>query len=112
MQSKTVVVLSNGSPIEMPWITMVKAVLKPTSRTGYSDAVSDILFGDFSPCGKLAETFPMELSHNPSYLNFPGEGDRVEYREGLFVGYRYFDAKNIKPCSLGFGLSYTILNMS
>ena len=109
VQSKTVVVLSNGSPIEMPWITMVKAVLETyLGGQATGDAVSDILFGDFSPCGKLAETFPMELSHNPSYLNFPGEGDRVEYREGLFVGYRYFDAKNIKPLfPFGFGLSYT-----
>ncbi|WP_010248325.1 glycoside hydrolase family 3 C-terminal domain-containing protein [Acetivibrio cellulolyticus] len=109
VQSKTIVVLSNGSPIEMPWINKVKAVLETyLSGQATGDAVADVLFGDFSPCGKLAETFPVELSHNPSYLNFPGEGDRVEYREGLFVGYRYYDAKNIKPLfPFGFGLSYT-----
>jgi len=109
VQSKTIVVLSNGSPIEMPWLNQVKAVLETyLGGQATGDAVADILFGDFSPCGKLAETFPVKLSHNPSYLNFPGEGDRVEYREGLFVGYRYYDAKNIRPLfPFGFGLSYT-----
>lgn len=109
VQSKTIVVLSNGSPIEMPWLNKVKAVLETyLGGQATGDAIADILFGDFSPCGKLAETFPMEVSHNPSYLNFPGEGDLVEYKEGLFVGYRYYDAKNIKPLfPFGFGLSYT-----
>ena len=109
VQSKTVVVLSNGSPIEMPWIDKVKAVLETyLGGQAVGEAVAEILFGEFCPCGKLAETFPKELSHNPSHLNFPGEGDLVEYREGLFVGYRYYDAKNIQPLfPFGFGLSYT-----
>jgi len=109
VQGKTVVVLSNGSPIEMPWIDKVKAVLETyLGGQAVGEAVADILFGEFSPCGKLAETFPEKLSHNPSHLNFPGEGDSVEYREGLFVGYRYYDAKEIKPLfPFGFGLSYT-----
>lgn len=109
VQNKTVVILSNGSPIEMPWIGEVKAILETyLGGQAIGEAIADILFGDFCPCGKLAETFPMELSHNPSYLNFPGEGDLVEYKEGLFVGYRYYDTKNIKPLfPFGFGLSYT-----
>ncbi len=109
VQTKTVVILSNGSPIEMPWIGKVKAVLETyLGGQAIGEALADLLFGDFCPCGKLAETFPMELSHNPSYLNFPGEGDLVEYKEGLFVGYRYYDTKNIKPLfPFGFGLSYT-----
>lgn len=109
VQNKTIVILSNGSPIEMPWINKVKAVLETyLGGQATGTAIADILFGDFSPCGKLAETFPMELSHNPSYLNFPGEGHTVEYKEGLFVGYRYYDTKNIKPLfPFGFGLSYT-----
>lgn len=109
VQSKTVVVLSNGSPIEMPWIDKVKAVLETyLGGQAVGEAIADILFGEFCPCGKLAETFPEKLSHNSSYLNFPGEGDLVEYKEGLFVGYRYYDAKNIKPLfPFGFGLSYT-----
>jgi len=70
--------------------------------------VADLLFGRVSPSGKLAETFPVKLSDNPSFLNFPGEGDKVEYREGLFVGYRYYDSKQLEPLfPFGFGLSYT-----
>ena len=109
VQDKTVVILSNGSPIEMPWIGEVKAVLETyLGGQAIGEAIADLLFGDFCPCGKLAETFPIELSHNPSYLNFPGEADLVEYKEGLFVGYRYYDTKNIKPLfPFGFGLSYT-----
>lgn len=108
-QSNTVVVLSNGSPIEMPWLDKAKAVLETyLGGQAVGEAIAEVLFGEFSPCGKLAETFPEELSHNPSHLNFPGEGDSVEYREGLFVGYRYYDAKRIKPLfPFGFGLSYT-----
>lgn len=109
-----VVVLSNGSPIEMPWISKVKAVLE-----GYlggqagGGAVADLLFGIANPSGKLAETFPQKLSHSSSYLNYPGEENTVEYREGLFVGYRYYDAKNIKPLfPFGYGLSYTSFKYS
>ncbi|WP_186364975.1 glycoside hydrolase family 3 C-terminal domain-containing protein, partial [Staphylococcus argensis] len=69
-------------------------------------AIADLLYGEVNPSGKLAETFPAQLSHNPSYLNFPGEGDRVEYREGIFVGYRYYDTKQIDPLfPFGYGLS-------
>lgn len=109
VQPNTVVVLSNGSAIEMPWISNVKAVLEGyLGGQALGGAISDLLFGNVSPSGKLAETFPMELEHNPSYLNFPGEGDTVEYKEGLFVGYRYYDAKRISPLfPFGYGLSYT-----
>ncbi|MDP4089095.1 MAG: glycoside hydrolase family 3 C-terminal domain-containing protein [Bacillota bacterium] len=109
VQRNIVVVLSNGSPIEMPWIHKVKGVLESyLGGQASGGAVMDILFGDANPCGKLAETFPAKLSDNPSYLNFPGEGDRVEYREGIFVGYRYYDKKEIEPLfPFGYGLSYT-----
>ena len=104
-----IVVLSNGSPVEMPWLSKVKAVLEGyLSGEAGGGAMADLLFGITNPSGKLAETFPLKLSHNPSYLNFPGEGDIVEYREGLFVGYRYYEAKDIEPLfPFGFGLSYT-----
>jgi beta-glucosidase len=109
VQKNIVVVLSNGSPIEMPWADKVKGILE-----GYlggqagGGAVADIIFGDANPCGKLAESFPKKLSDNPSYLNFPGEGDKVEYKEGIFVGYRYYDKKEIEPLfPFGHGLSYT-----
>lgn len=114
VQPNVVVVLSNGSPVEMPWIDKVKGVLEAyLGGQAMGGAVADLLFGDANPSGKLAETFPKKLSHNPSYLNFPGEGDRVEYREGLFVGYRYYDMKNIEPLfPFGHGLSYTTFEYS
>lgn len=109
VQKNLVVVLSNGSPVEMPWIDKVKGVLEAyLGGQALGGAIADILLGEANPCGKLAETFPMELAHNPSYLNFPGEEDKVEYKEGLFVGYRYYDAKNMEPLfPFGYGLSYT-----
>lgn len=109
VQPNIVVVLSNGSAVEMQWINAAKGILEVyLGGQGLGNAIADILFGDANPCGKLAETFPKRLSDNPSYLNFPGEGSRVEYREGIFVGYRYYDKKEIEPqFSFGHGLSYT-----
>lgn len=109
VQNNIVIVLSNGAPIEMPWIGKVKGILEGyLGGQALGGAIADILFGDANPSGKLAETFPKVLSDNPSYLNFPGEGDKVEYKEGVFVGYRYYDKKKIEPLfSFGFGLSYT-----
>jgi len=109
VQPNTVVVLSNGSPVEIPWIDKVKGLLESyLGGQAGGGAVADILFGEVNPSGKLAETFPKKLSHNPSYLNFPGEGNKVDYREGVFVGYRYYDKKEIEPLfPFGYGLSYT-----
>lgn len=109
VQKNIVVVLFNGSPVEMPWLDKAKAVLEAyIGGQAVGGAVSDILFGDVNPSGRLAETFPKKLSDNPSYLNFPGEGDRVEYREGIFVGYRYYERKEIEALfPFGYGLSYT-----
>ncbi|CAM3878251.1 MULTISPECIES: glycoside hydrolase family 3 C-terminal domain-containing protein [Bacillus cereus group] len=109
VQNNIVIVLSNGAPIEMPWIGKVKGILEGyLGGQALGGAIADILFGDANPSGKLAETFPKVLSDNPSYLNFPGEGDIVEYKEGVFVGYRYYDKKKIEPLfPFGFGLSYT-----
>ncbi|TCJ82171.1 UNVERIFIED_ORG: beta-glucosidase [Bacillus cereus] len=109
VQNNIVIVLSNGAPIEMPWIGKVKGILEGyLGGQALGGAIADILFGDANPSGKLAETFPKVLSDTPSYLNFPGEGDIVEYKEGVFVGYRYYDKKQIEPLfPFGFGLSYT-----
>ena len=106
--------LSNGSPIEMPWLGSVKAALKAyLGGEALGGAIADLLFGDANPCGKLAETFPKFLKHNPSHPYFPSDGDRVEYREGIFVGYRYYEAKDIEPLfPFGFGLSYTSFDYS
>ncbi|MDQ0257055.1 beta-glucosidase [Evansella vedderi] len=109
VQPNVIVVLSNGAPIEMPWLGNVKGLLEAyLGGQAFGGAVADVLFGAVNPSGKLAETFPQKLSHNPSHLNFPGEGDKVEYKEGIFVGYRYYDTKEIEPLfPFGYGLSYT-----
>lgn len=108
VQSQTVVVLHNGSPVEMPWLTEVKGLLEAyLGGQAVGEALADILFGKVNPSGKLAETIPYKLSDNPSYLSF-GDGENVDYREGLFVGYRYYDAKEMPVAfPFGYGLSYT-----
>jgi beta-glucosidase len=79
----------------------------------FGGAIADILFGKANPSGILAETFPAMLADNPSYLNFPGGRKKVEYREGIFVGYRWYDAIDIKPLfPFGYGLSYTSFEYS
>ncbi|MFC3418789.1 glycoside hydrolase family 3 C-terminal domain-containing protein [Salinicoccus hispanicus] len=109
VQSNIVVVLSNGAPIEMPWLPKVKAVLEGyLGGQALGSAIAKLLYGDVNPSGRLAETFPVRLEDNPSYLNFPGDGDEVEYKEGIYVGYRYYDKKNVEPLfPFGYGLSYT-----
>jgi len=109
VQKHVVLVLHNGSSIEMPWLPDAEAVLETyLGGQAVGKAIADILFGDANPCGKLAETFPEKLSDTPCYINFPGDGRTVEYREGIFVGYRYYDAKQLKPMyPFGYGLSYT-----
>lgn len=109
-----VIVLHNGAPVEMPFIGKAKAILEMyLGGQNVGTAEYKLLFGDANPSGKLAETFPEKLSHNPSYLNFPGEGDKVDYAEGIFVGYRYYDEKGITPLfPFGHGLSYTTFEYS
>ena len=105
----TVVVLHNGSPVEMPWLGKVKAVLEAyLGGQAVGIATVRLLYGDANPCGHLAETFPVKLSDNPSYLYYGGEGNEADYREGVFVGYRYYDKKEMPVLfPFGFGLSYT-----
>lgn len=109
VQPNVVVVLHNGSPVEMPWASDVSGILEAyLGGEAVGAAVSDILFGRVNPSAKLAETFPTHLEQNPSALNFPGGRLKVEYREGVFVGYRYYDAKKLEPLfPFGHGLSYT-----
>ncbi|HEX9114544.1 MAG TPA: glycoside hydrolase family 3 C-terminal domain-containing protein, partial [Anaerolineae bacterium] len=109
-QPKTVVVLNTGAPVAMiPWIDAVPAVLEGwmMGQAGGA-ALADVLFGRANPCGKLAETFPLKLSDTPAYLNWPGGAGKVQYGEGLFIGYRYYDAKQVPVLfPFGHGLSYT-----
>ncbi len=105
----TVVVLSGGASIEMPWADKVPAILNMflTGQAGGS-AVCDILFGDVNPSGKLSETYPFALSDNSSYNYFPGTPVSVEHRESVYVGYKYYDTANKEVAfPFGFGLSYT-----
>lgn len=115
VQPNTVVVLTNGSPVRMtPWVDDVPALLETwlAGQAG-AGAIADVLFGEVNPSGKLAETFPAKLSDNPSHVNFPGENGKVLYGEGLFVGYRYYDEKEIEPLfPFGYGLSYTTFEYS
>lgn len=109
VQANTVVVLHNGSPVEMPWAGSVSAILEAyLGGQAVGQAVSRILFGIANPSGKLAETFPLRLEDTPCYLDFPGDGKTAEYREGIFVGYRWYDKRNMPVLfPFGHGLSYT-----
>jgi beta-glucosidase len=106
---RTVVVLNAGSPLAMRWLDKVPAVVQAWyggQEAGH--ALADVLFGDVCPSGRLPTTFPRRLEDNPAYVNYPGENGRVYYGEGLFVGYRYYDKKDVAPLfPFGYGLSYT-----
>jgi len=104
-----VVVLNIGSPVVMPWLPKVKAVLLAWyAGQELGNAVADALFGVESPSGRLPQTFPRRLEDTPAFLNYPGEEGHVLYGEGVFVGYRYYLAKRLEPLfHFGFGLSYT-----
>ena len=114
VNENVVVVLAGGAVIEMPWADKVKGILNSIlggEATG--SAAADILFGDVNPSGKLAETYPVELSDTPCYNYFPGNTATVEYRESVFVGYRYYDSaeKDVR-FPFGYGLSYTTFEYS
>jgi beta-glucosidase len=112
--SRVVAVYSGGSPVGTDWLPGVRALL-----AGYlggqagGTAQADILFGRVNPSGKLAETWPLCLEDTPAHGNFPGEGDRVMYKEGPFVGYRWY-ASSGRPARFpfGYGLSYTRFSYS
>jgi beta-glucosidase len=110
VQPRTVVILNNGSAVAMSeWIDGTAAVLEAwmMGQAG-GGAIADILFGKVNPSGKLAETFPLKLVDTPAYLNYPGAYGEVRYSEGVFIGYRYYDAKEIPVLfPFGHGLSYT-----
>jgi beta-glucosidase len=109
---RTIVVLINGSPVTLgPWLAQTPALVEawyPGMEGG--NAIAHILFGDVNPSGKLPCTFPQQLSDSPAHAlhAYPGENGVETYKEGILVGYRWFDTKNIEPLfPFGFGLSYT-----
>jgi beta-glucosidase len=110
VQPNTIVILNNGAPVVVSdWIDGAAAVLEAwmMGQAG-GGAIADILFGRTNPSGKLAETYPLKLADTPAHLNFPGENGVVRYGEGLFIGYRYYDSKEVPTqFPFGYGLSYT-----
>ncbi len=109
----TIVCINSGGPVEMPWADKVKAIVQcwlPGQEGGH--AIADVLTGAVNPSGKLPVTFPRRYEDNPSFLHYPG-GAHVHYGEGLFVGYRHYDALGIEPLfPFGHGLSYTSFALS
>lgn len=109
VQPRTVVVMANGAPVIMPWLETIPALLLAgLSGQAMGAAVAGVLTGRVNPSGKLAETYPERLEDTPAYLNYPGQHHAVRYGEGVFVGYRYYDKKQIAPVfPFGHGLSYS-----
>jgi len=111
----TVVILNAGAPVTMPWVEQVPAILLayyPGMENG--NAVADVLLGKVNPSGRLPVTFPVRLEDSPAFINasYPGCRD-VNYGEGIFVGYRYYDMKDVKPLfPFGHGLSFTTFEYS
>ncbi len=110
----TALVLLAGSPVEMPWIGGAKALLHAyLGGEAVGKAASMVIFGDVNPSGHLAETLPLRLEDNPSFLNFPGEGDECNYGEGIYIGYRFYEkTKREVLFPFGHGLSYTTFELS
>ena len=109
-----VVVLAGGAPFEIPWLELCPAVVH-----GYlggqagAGAMADVLTGTANPSGKLAETWPKKLEDTPCFSYFPGKQHTAEYREGIFVGYRYYQTAGVPICfPFGYGLSYTTFSYS
>lgn len=109
VNGNVIVVLHNGSPVEMPWAEDVAAILETyLGGEAVGGAVVQVLYGEVNPSGHLAETFPLRLQDTPSYLTYGGERGIVPYQEGVFVGYRYYDSKEMDVLfPFGHGLSYT-----
>lgn len=114
VQKNVIVVLHGGSPMLLPWENQVKGILcMYLGGQEVGRAAVELLYGEKNPSGKLAETWPLRLEDTPSYLNFPGVDGIVNYREDIFIGYRYYDKKKMKvQYPFGHGLSYTSFSYS
>ncbi|KAH7075725.1 glycoside hydrolase superfamily [Paraphoma chrysanthemicola] len=110
---RTVVVVQSGTPVSMPWSKAVAGIVQAWyggNETG--NAITDILFGDVNPSGKLPLSFPIRVEDNPAYLNYRSERGRALYGEDIYIGYRYYEALK-RPVSwpFGWGLSYTSFSL-
>ncbi len=110
---RTVVVVNAGSPVAMPWIDEVAAVLHVWFPGGqFGVAITDVLSGDVEPGGRLPVTFPRRLEDTPAFDHHPGDGVRAPYAEGLLIGHRWYDEQGIEPLFwFGHGLGYTTFEM-
>jgi beta-glucosidase len=109
VQPNVAVVLMNGSAVTMPWADKVKTIVEAwLGGQAGGGAIADVLTGVVNPSGKLAETFPSSIYDTPTFPHFPARNRHANYGEGIFIGYRYYDTKNLEPLfPFGFGLSYT-----
>lgn len=109
-----IVVNQSGSPVSMPWIDKVPALIHAWyGGNELGNTISDVLFGDINPSGKLSLTFPRNINDNPSFLNFGSTNGRVLYGEDVFVGYRFYEkVKKDVLFPFGFGLSYSSFELS
>ncbi|MHA7220421.1 glycoside hydrolase family 3 C-terminal domain-containing protein [Arthrobacter sp. MDT1-48-3] len=110
VQPRTIVILSHGGVLRLAPVAAKAPAILDGALLGQAagGAIADVLFGDVNPSGRLAETVPTRLEDTPSFLNFPGENSHVRYGEGLFVGYRWYDARKMPVVfPFGHGLSYT-----
>ena len=107
--SRTVVVVNSGAPVEMPWADEVMGIVQVwfTGQEG-GTAIADVLFGDVDASGRLPTSFPVRLEDTPAFPFYPGDGQTLHYGEGMLVGYRHYDTKDVEPrFCFGHGLSYT-----
>ena len=113
VQPDTLVVLASGSPVELPWLDDVRAVVQAWyAGQEVGHAVADVLTGAVDPGGRLPITWPADSWQHPGLLNFPGEAGTVRYGEGVFVGYRAYDRLGLAPrFAFGHGLSYATFQL-
>jgi beta-glucosidase len=105
----TVVIVNTGSPVTMDWADDAPAIVQAWfGGQEMGNAITEVLFGDAEPGGRLPTTFPVRLEHNPSFGNFPGEFGELRYGEGVLLGYRWYEARHLRTrFPFGHGLSYT-----
>jgi beta-glucosidase len=109
----TIVVMNAGAPVNMPWLDEVQGLVTMfyPGLEG-ANAITRVLLGEVNPSGKLSVTYPRRLEDAPAFINYPGSKE-VHYGEGIFVGYRYYDTRDIEPLfPFGYGLSYTSFTYS
>ncbi len=109
VNSRTIVVVNTGSPVTMDWADLPSAIVQSWfGGQEMGNAIADVLFGLSEPGGRLPTTIPIRLEHNPSYTNFPGDNRVVRYGEGVFIGYRWYEARHLPArFAFGHGLSYS-----